>query len=214
VTRKKEDELKGFVLVGTVALVAAALLGGCVSGTDGDGTSRTLTWALDIADELADAWNPDNKLTAIFGLWVDESGELDEPADNPAWAFGYTADDDSEGYVVLVHYDGHTASGEGPPPEITEELGDYSTEDVEDWMQAAIEKMEENPAPLKDYDYALSLLHVELVGRDYATVYFFQEADQDTDYSPEEWENLDIFDNFYAWVMIDAVDDTVFLTSW
>ncbi len=76
--------MKRFVLAGTVTLVAAALLGGCVGGTDnGDGTSKTLSWALGIADELADAWNPDNKLTAIVGMWVDESGELDEPADNP-----------------------------------------------------------------------------------------------------------------------------------
>lgn len=174
-----------------------------------------MSWALGIASPLADAWNADNKIVLIVALWLGLDGALTEPADNPPWCILYTTDDDSGAYGVPVHYDGHTETGEGEDePEITADIEEYADDDIEDWLQVASEEMENHPAPLEVYDYALSLLRVELLDRDYATVYFFQEDDQDTDYDPEEWENLDIFNNFYAWVMIDAVGDNVILTSW
>ncbi len=209
--------MKRFGLAATVALVAAALLWGCVGGTDnGDGTSKTMSWALDIANPLADAWNPDHKLTHVFGWWVDENGELDEQPDNPAWGIFYSAEDDSEGYGVLVHYDEHTDSGEGPLPEIFEELGDYTDGDVQDWMRAAIEKMEDHSDPLDAYDYGLLLKYSDNYDTDVVAVYFFAESDKDTDYDVGSWDpwSFDYFENYYALVILGAETDTILWWSW
>jgi hypothetical protein len=209
-------KVKGLLV--TVTFAAVVLLAGCIGGTDGDGggdgTAKTLSWAQQIADELADAWNPDHKVTAIFGLWVDEEGELDEPADNPVWGLFYTADDDSEGYGVLVHDDGHTDSGEGPPPAVTTGLDDYSTEDVEDWMAAACDEMEGNPDPLDAYDYIVAVAYSEFYGSDIAVVYFFEESDKDTNYDVGSWNPDEYFDNSYALVILDAETDFVLFRSW
>jgi hypothetical protein len=145
-------------------------------------------------------------------MWVDEEGVLDVSPDNPAWGLFYTSDDDEEGYGVLAHYDGHTDSGEGPPPEITEELGDYDGEDVEGWMEAAITKMEDNPDALDDYDYALAVAYSEVYGRDVVIVYFFAESDKDTDYDVGSWDPNEYFLNPYAFVFLDA--ETALILGW
>ena len=200
--------VKGLLKIAAPAV--AVLIAGCTTGTDGDdGAAKTLTWALDKADELADAWNPDHKLTAIVGMWVDEQGVLDEPADHPVWGLFYTSDDNSEGYGVLVHDDGHTDSGEGPPPEVTVELGDYSTEDAEDWMRAAIDEMENNPDPLDAYDYSVLVRYEAWHDGDVAFVYFFEESEKDTDYDVGSWDADEYFDDYYALVILDAETDLV-----
>lgn len=205
--------VKGLALI--LVLAAVVLLAGCTTVTDGDdGTAKTLTWALAKADELADAWNPAHKLTAIFGLWVDENGELDEAPDNPVWGLFYTADDDSEGYGVLVHDDGHSDSGEGPPPVVTQELDDYSNEDVEDWMAAACDEMEGSPDPLEAYDYIVAVFYSDYYDSDIAAVYFFEESDKDTDYDVGSWNPDQYFEDYYALVILDAETDFVLFRSW
>jgi hypothetical protein len=211
-TRRGEVRVKG--LVSILALAAVVLLAGCTTGTGGgEGTAKTLTWAQQIADDLADAWNPAHKVTAIFGLWVDEDGELDEAPDNPVWGLFYTSNDDSEGYGVLVHDDGHTDSGEGPPPAVTTGLGDYSTEDVEDWMQTATEEMAGSPDPLDAYDYIVAVAYSELFDSDIAAVYFFEESDKDTDYDVGSWNPDEYFSDYYALVILDAETDFVLFRS-
>ncbi|HDR06459.1 MAG TPA: hypothetical protein ENN88_02385 [Candidatus Coatesbacteria bacterium] len=203
------------LLIGTT-IAAVAFLAGCTEGTDGDGPlSRTLTWALGIANPLADTWNENHKITLIIGVWVNENGELGEPPDNPAWGILYTDDDDSAGYGVLVHYEGYTETEESDAPEITEELDDYSDKDVEDWLDKAIEIMEDHPDPLDAYDYILFIRYEPLLWeRDVAYIYFFEEDDQDTDYDYEPWEWKGILQDCHAFVWLDAASDDVLLKSW
>jgi hypothetical protein len=208
--------VKGILKIAVPA--AALLLAGCIGGTNGDGdgdsTAKTLTWALEKAGELADAWNPDHKLTSIFGMWVDEDGELDEAPDNPVWGLFYTSDDDSEGYGVLVHDDGHTDSGEGPPPDITEELGDYDDDDVEGWMEAAYDEMADCPNPLDEYDNIVAAVYADDLEYDIAAVYFFEESDKDTDYDVGSWDPNQYFEDFYARVILKAETGTVIYHEW
>ncbi len=78
-------------------------------------------------------------------------------------------------------------------------------------MQAAIEKMEDNPNPLDAYDYALGVAYSDQYG-DVVIVYFFEESDKDTDYDVGSWDPDEYFDNYYALVILDA--ETDFVLGW
>jgi hypothetical protein len=201
-----------------VSLICCVLLGGCsTSPVEGGGSGKSYLWARDLADPLAELWDPDNAVAAVVGLWLDGHGELGEEADEPLWGLAYTAAGQPEPLAVVVDYDGLAA----PLPledyelEFDQPLGDYDDTDVLTWMITAADAMRDHPQPLDAYDYLLGAAHEDsFYGRDIAAVGFFEETDQETELDPEGFDPLTLMRGAYAFVLLDCASSTVLLRSW